>query len=233
MTEIAALLLEQTKQMIDDGADMIDIGAYSTRPGAKDISEQEESERLIPAILSIRKAFPQVLISVDTFRASLAEKAIEAGANIINDISGGTMDEKMFPTIAKLNVLYVLMHIQGTPQTMQVNPQYKDVVSEVFSYLSEKLEILKKLGVEKVILDPGFGFGKTVEHNLKLLENLKEIEKLGQPVLVGISNKSFVNKIMNINKLDSVNGTSVLNKIAVQNGASILRVHDVKEAKKL
>jgi dihydropteroate synthase len=219
--------------MIHDGADIIDIGAYSTRPGAIDIPEQEESDRLIPAILSVRKAFPEILISVDTFRAAIAEKAVEAGANIINDISGGTIDKNMFPVVAKLNLPYVLMHIQGTPQTMQINPQYKDVVKEVFSYFEEKLAILKKMGFEKVILDPGFGFGKTVEHNLILLENLKEFEKFGCPVLVGLSNKSFVNKILKKNELEQVDGTSVLNKMAIQNGAGILRVHDVKKAKEM
>lgn len=224
---------EQTRQMIDDGADLIDIGAYSSRPGAKDISEQEESERLIPAVLSVRKAFPDVLISVDTFRAAIAEKAVASGANIINDISGGTIDENMFSVVAKLDVPYVLMHIQGTPQTMQIDPQYKDVVSEVSFYFSEKLEILKKLGVKRVILDPGFGFGKTVEHNLKLLENLKEFERFGCPILVGISNKSFVSKILNYKEFSVIIGTSVLNKMALQNGAKVLRVHNVKEAKEL
>jgi dihydropteroate synthase len=225
--------LEQTRKMVDDGADIIDIGAYSSRPGATDISEEEELERLLPAILSVRKEFPEVLISVDTFRAAVAEKAVNAGANIINDISGGTLDEKMFSIVAKLGVPYVLMHIQGNPQTMQLNPLYENVVAEVFSYFKEKLELLDKLGVKKVILDPGFGFGKTVNHNEKLLKNLKEFEQLNHPILVGLSKKSFVNKILNNTQLDSFTATSNLNKLAVQNGAKILRVHDVAGVKKI
>jgi dihydropteroate synthase len=225
------LWLKQTKLMIDEGADIIDIGAYSTRPGAKEISEQEEMERLIPAILSIRKAFPEVLISADTFRASVAEKAVEAGANIINDISGGTMDPSMFSTIAKLQVPYILMHIQGTPQTMQTDPQYKNVVEEVYDFFEKSIAELQKTGVKKVILDPGFGFGKTVEQNYQLVNGLDKFYNIGLPVLAGVSRKSMINKLLNISNKYSLNGTSVLNTIALQNGAKILRVHDVKEAK--
>ncbi|MGZ4054525.1 MAG: dihydropteroate synthase [Bacteroidia bacterium] len=225
--------IEQTKNMIEAGAEIIDIGAYSTRPAAKEISEEEESKRLLPAILRIRKEFPEVLISADTFRAIIAEKAVNAGANIINDISGGTFDEKMFSTIAKLNVPYVLMHIQGTPQTMQLNPHYKNVVDEVAAFFEEKIEKLKKLGVKKLILDPGFGFGKTVEHNFLLLKNLEKFQSSGFPVLAGLSRKSMINKLLNISSKDSLNGTSVLNMIALQNGAKIVRVHDVKEAKEV
>lgn len=222
--------LAQTDKMIKEGADIIDIGACSTRPGSPQPTEMEESERLIKVIKSVRKAFPNILISADTYRASIAEQAVNAGANIVNDISGGTIDERMFETVAKLNVPYVLMHIQGTPQTMQQNPVYTDVVKEVYSYFENKLKKLNGLGVKKVILDPGFGFGKTVEHNKQLLENLEKFKAFELPILVGISRKSFVNKILNINSIDTINATNILNKMAVQKGAKMLRVHDVKEA---
>jgi len=223
--------LEHTQQMIDEGADIIDIGAYSTRPGATNVSEQDEMERLVKVIKSVRKQFPELLISVDTFRASIAIKAIEAGANIINDISGGTMDDMMFSTIAKLRVPYVLMHIQGTPETMQEKPQYINVTDEVFAFFTSKLKELKDLGVSKVILDPGFGFGKTLEHNYQLLENLEKFNSIGLPVLVGFSRKSMVCKLLKVKPEEGLNGTSVLNTIALEKGAKILRVHDVKEAK--
>lgn len=222
--------LEQTRKMSDAGATIIDIGACSTRPGAPDVPETEEINLLIPVIKSIREHFPEALISADTFHAKTAELAVKTGANIINDISGGTMDPAMFETIAKLNVPYVLMHIQGTPQTMQKNPKYADVVEEVHAFFTEKLEILKKIGHTKVILDPGFGFGKTVEHNYLLLKNMERFQSFGLPVLAGLSRKSMVNKLLNISSKDALNGTSVLNTIALQNGAKILRVHDVKEA---
>lgn len=223
--------LEHTGKMISEGAWIIDIGAYSTRPGAKDVSETEELERLIKVILSIRKAFPEILISVDTFRANVAEKAVMAGANIINDISGGTLDDKMFEMVARLKVPYVLMHIQGNPQIMQQNPQYNNVTEEVLAFLSGKIRRLKELGCEQLIIDPGFGFGKTVEHNFQLLKDLEKFRSLGYPVLAGLSRKSMINKLLNIRSKESLNGTSVLNTIAIQNGATILRVHDVKEAK--
>lgn len=225
--------LEHAGKMIREGATIIDVGAYSTRPGAKDIPVSQETEQLTRTIASLRKAFPETLISADTFRASVAEKAIQAGANIINDISGGTMDEAMFQTVADLKVPYILMHIQGTPATMQQNPQYKNVTEEVLSFFSEKLSMLKKLGAEQVILDPGFGFGKTVEHNFQLLKNLDQFQRFGKPVLAGFSRKSMINKLLNISSKDSLNGTSVLNTIALQKGASILRVHDVKEAQEV
>jgi len=223
--------LVQAKKMIDEGIDIIDIGAYSTQPGASHVSESEEMERLIKVIKSVRKQFPEILISADTFRASIAEKAIDAGANIINDISGGTMDDTMFSTIAKLKVPYILMHILGTPQTMQQHPNYKNVTEEVVSFFNRKLMKLKELGVSKIILDPGFGFGKTVEHNFQLLKNFKKINSFGFPLLAGFSRKSMINKLLNIKAGDALNGTTVLNTIALEKGAKILRVHDVKEAK--
>jgi dihydropteroate synthase len=225
--------LEQTKKMIDEGADIIDIGAYSTRPGAKVIQEHEELKQLTNVITSIRKKFPTILISADTFRASIAEKAVEAGANIINDISGGTMDNCMFETIAKLQVPYILMHIQGTPETMQANPQYKNVVEEMYDFFKERLIVLKELGVEKIILDPGFGFGKTVEHNYQLLKNLDKFQSLNCPILTGFSRKSMINKLLNITPKDALNGTSILNTIALEKEAKILRVHDIKQAKEV
>lgn len=223
--------LEHTQQMIEEGADIIDIGAYSTRPGATNVSEQDEMERLVKVIKSVRKQFPELLISADTFRASIASKAIDAGANIINDISGGTMDDAMFSTIAKLKVPYILMHIQGTPKTMQEKPQYINVTDEVFAFFTSKLKELKDLGVSKVILDPGFGFGKTLEHNYQLLENLEKFNSIGLPVLVGFSRKSMVCKLLKVKPEEGLNGTSVLNTISLEKGAKILRVHDVKEAK--
>jgi dihydropteroate synthase len=225
--------LAQAQKMITEGADIIDIGAYSTRPGAQNVSEETEIERLTTTIKSVRKAFPEVLISADTFRSKVAEKAIEAGANIINDISGGTMDEKMFETIAKLNVPYVLMHIQGTPATMQANPTYENVTKEVMSFFEERIALLEKLGLKKVILDLGFGFGKSIEHNYELLQNLEQFQKFGLPVLAGISRKSMIYKLLNISQKESLNGTTILNTIAVQKGAKLLRVHDVKEAKEV
>jgi dihydropteroate synthase len=225
--------LAQAQKMITEGADIIDIGAYSTRPGAENVSEEIENEQLTTTIKSVRKAFPEVLISADTFRAKVAEKAIEAGANIINDISGGTMDEKMFETVAKLNVPYVLMHIQGTPATMQVDPTYQNVTKEVMAFFEERIALLEKLGLKKVILDPGFGFGKTMEHNYELLQNLEQFQKFGLPVLAGISRKSMIYKLLNISQQESLNGTTILNTIAVQKRAKLLRVHDVKEAKEV
>lgn len=222
--------LEQTKKMVNEGVDIIDIGACSTRPDAPQPSEKEELERLTKVIKSVRKAHPQTLISIDTYRAIVAEQAVFCGANIINDISGGTLDSKMFETVAKLKVPYVLMHIQGNPQTMQENPVYTDVVKEVSLFFEENLKKLNALGVKQVILDPGFGFGKTLEHNYELLKNLEKLQAFNLPVLAGLSRKSMINKLLNISSKDSINGTSILNTIAVQNGAKILRVHDVKEA---
>lgn len=223
--------MERAQQMIDEGVDIIDIGACSTRPGAAVISEKEEASRLIDVIKTIRKHFPELLISVDTYRSSIATEAILAGANIINDISGGTMDDTMFATIVKLKVPYILMHMQGTPQTMQQNPKYNHVVEDVCSFFNTKLNELKELGVSKVILDPGFGFGKTIEHNYQLLKNLRKFSSFGLPLLVGFSRKSMVNKIVNVKPAEALNGTTVLNTIGLENGAKILRVHDVKEAK--
>jgi dihydropteroate synthase len=222
--------LAQTEKMILEGADIIDIGAYSTRPGAEDISEEEELKRIVPVISVIKNKFPKTIISVDTFRANIAEKAVSAGASIINDISGGQFDNNMFATVAKLQVPYVLMHIKGTPKTMQVNPEYNNVTDEVLTYFEERINELKKLGFQKIILDPGFGFGKTIEHSYQLLTDLEKFNELRYPVLVGVSRKSMIHKVLNTTAQNALNGTTVLNTIAIQKGAKILRVHDVKEA---
>lgn len=225
------LWLERVGKMMEEGADIIDIGAYSTRPGAVHISAEEEGERLIKVVKSLKKNFPRVVISADTFRAGVAELAVGAGAHLINDISGGTMDKAMFTTIAKLDVPYVLMHIQGTPQTMQIQPQYKDVTKEILAFFTLKKAELNNLGVTRIILDPGFGFGKLLEHNYRLLQTLDDFHVLQLPILVGFSRKSMVNKLLNIKAADALNGTTVLNTIALQKGAGILRVHDVRQAR--
>lgn len=224
-------LLLQVEKMLSEGADIIDAGGYSTRPGAKNISEKEELQRLIPAIKIILKKFPRIIISADTFRSEVAKAAVENGASIINDISGGTSDKKMFETVAKLGVPYILMHIQGTPQTMQNNPQYKNVTKEILFFFAEKTKQLKELGVKDIILDPGFGFGKTLEHNYEILKNLNDFKIFELPILAGFSRKSMINKVLHTKPENALNGTTVLNTMALMKGAKILRVHDVKEAK--
>lgn len=223
-------LLKQAAQFLTDGATFLDIGGVSTKPGAAEVNEEEELKRVIPAIEKIIKEFPEALVSIDTFRAEVAKQAINSGACLINDISGGEFDELMFATVRELQAPYILMHIQGTPQTMQLNPTYKDVVGEVILKLSQKVEKLRYLGINDLIIDPGFGFGKTVEHNNELLKNLREFQFLNTPVLVGISRKSMINKVLNTKPENALNGTTVVNTLALLNGASILRVHDVKEA---
>lgn len=224
-------MLRHTGEMIKVGATIIDIGAQSTRPGSKLISEKEELKRLIPALEILLKKFPEMIFSVDTFRSSVAKAAINSGAHIINDISGGTMDKKMFTVLGKLQVPYILMHIIGTPQTMQQNPRYKNVVTEVIDFLQKRIYRLRKEGVKDIIIDPGFGFGKTLQHNLILLNHLHEIRLItGCPMLVGISRKTMINKILGTTPAEALNGTTVMNTIALSKGADILRVHDVKEA---
>lgn len=222
--------LRRAVQMVEEGAAILDIGAASTRPGAVQPSETEEWSRLQPVIELLAESLPEVLLSVDTYRGGIARKAVESGAHMINDISGGTMDAAMFEMVADLDVPYILMHIQGRPETMQKNPQYADIVSEVAAFFQKQIETLKKLGHEKIILDPGFGFGKTVEHNYKLLNALDAFIKLDYPLLAGLSRKSMITKLLGIKKEDALNATTALNMVALQKGASILRVHDVKEA---
>ncbi len=224
-------LIERIHRIVEEGADIIDVGAYSTRPGAAFVDEKEEIGRLSLAVELIRKYYPRALVSIDTFRAKVAEEIITClGPVMVNDISGGTMDEGMFEYVAKAGVPYVLMHIQGTPQTMQKNPVYGDVVQEVRDFFVERIARLNGLGFDNIVLDPGFGFGKTLEHNYKLMNGMDSYSELGYPLLVGISRKSMIYKLLGGTPDDALNGTTVLNTIALMKGAVILRVHDVKEA---
>ncbi|WP_316824590.1 dihydropteroate synthase [Pedobacter miscanthi] len=222
--------LTKANQFLNEGATFIDIGGYSSRPGAKDISTNEEIDRLVPVVESLTTAFPGAIISIDTFRAKVAEETILAGAHIINDIASGDMDDKMFETVAKLQVPYMIMHMQGTPQNMQQNPVYKNVLLEVIDYLAEKIAALKALHIHDVIIDPGFGFGKTTEHNYELLNQMEAFKIFKLPILVGFSRKGMIYKTLGTSAAEALNGTTVLNTIALQKGAGILRVHDVKEA---
>lgn len=225
------VLLSSVEQMVEDGVSIIDIGGVSTRPGAKMISTKEELDRLLPAIQAIRKSFPKIPISVDTFRSWVAVRVIdEIGPIIVNDISGGSLDSKMFETIGKLDVPYILSHIQGTPQTMQEEPSYDDVVKEISSYFSEKVKKLTREGVNNIIIDPGFGFGKNLNHNYELLNRLDSFKVFQLPVMVGLSRKSMIWKALEIQPETALNGTTVANTMALLGGADILRVHDVKEA---
>lgn len=223
-------IILQVEKMLQDGATFIDVGAYSSRPGAKHISEEEELNRIIPVIQLLKNEFPTILLSADTFRSKVAQRCIENGACIINDISAGSMDPEMFSTIAKLQVPYIMMHMQGSPQNMQNNPTYNDIVQEVLFYFSKKISELRDLGVNDVITDVGFGFGKTLEHNYSLLKNLALFKNLDVPMLVGISRKSMLYKPLEISPNEALNATTSANTIALLNGANILRVHDVKEA---
>jgi len=224
-------VLAQAKQLNEEGARILDIGGYSSKPGAEEVSEKEELERVIPVIKLISREIPGSILSIDTFRSEVAKQAIKAGASMVNDISAGELDEKMFATIRELQVPYCLMHMQGNPQNMQENPNYENVVTEVFYSLAKKVEKLKELGVNDLIIDPGFGFGKSIEHNYNLLQNLNHLKLLNLPMLVGISRKSMIYKILETTPENALNGTTALNMIALEKGAHILRVHDVKEAK--
>lgn len=222
--------LHHVENMLNEGASIIDIGAVSTRPGAPEVDETEETRRLIPAIIAITSRFPECILSVDTFRPSVARTAVTHGADMINDIYGGRFEEGMLDTVASLHVPYVLMHMKGTPATMQNNPTYSDVVAEVAYFFENQLKQCREKQILQVILDPGFGFGKTVEQNFELLAHLEQLRPSDTPLLVGISRKSLINKHLNIHALEALNGTTVLNTIALMKGANILRVHDVKEA---
>lgn len=225
------VLLKSVETMVQDGATIIDVGAVSTKPGAQMVSTKIELERLLPAIHAIRKNFPKLTMSIDTFRSWVAVRIIdEIGPIIVNDISGGSLDSKMFETISKLNVPYILSHIQGTPQTMQEDPQYDDVVKEVSTYFSDKVKRLTKLGVKDIILDPGFGFGKNLNHNFELLNRFDAFKVFQLPVMAGLSRKSMIWKALEIEPEEALNGTTVANTMALLGGADILRVHDVKEA---
>ena len=224
-------IIRRLHQIMDEGASIVDIGGYSSRPGAQEVSAAEEMERLRMGLELIRKHRPDAVVSVDTFRADVAKMcAEEFGVAIINDISAGQMDEQMFPTIARLGIPYIIMHMKGTPQDMQVNPQYGHFLKEVFYYFSEKVQRLRDLGVKDIIIDPGFGFGKTLEHNYELMNHLEEFSLFELPLLVGVSRKSMIYKLLDITPQEALNGTTVLNTVALLKGANILRVHDVKEA---
>ncbi|MCE6987691.1 dihydropteroate synthase [Dyadobacter sp. CY323] len=217
-------------KMLDEGAGMIDVGGYSTRPGARHIEPGEEKERVASAVEPLAKYFPDLILSVDTFRSDVAELAVQKGASMINDVAGGTLDAKMFATAARLKVPYILMHMRGTPQTMNQMTAYKQLVPEILTDLQEKILALRALGVSDLIVDPGFGFAKTIEQNFALMKSLSEFHLLGYPLLAGISRKTTIYKTLNISANDALNGTTVLNTLALTQGAAILRVHDVKPA---
>jgi len=225
--------ISRVAEMLDEGADIIDIGAQSTRPGAHEVGAKQEIERLIPVLNNLAKQFPKAILSVDTWHARVAEQAVTSGANMINDISGGTFDMEMMETIANLQVPYVLMHTGGRPNKMQENPKYKNVVKEVIYFLSKQMDKLNQIGVNDVIIDPGFGFGKTLEHNYEIMKHLDQFNFLEAPILVGISRKSMIYNALNINANNALNGTTALNMIALEKGATFLRVHDVKAAKEV
>lgn len=222
--------LHIAERMLAQGADILDIGGQSSRPGSSEGDEREEMRRVIPVIEAVHRAFPDALISVDTWRAAVASEAVGFGARMVNDIGAGLLDTEMLHTVAGLGVPYVAMHMQGTPATMQLSPLYADVTKEVTLFLSERLCAGHDAGIADVIIDPGFGFGKTTEHNYTLLRHLSRLNALGAPVLVGLSRKRMINEVLGITPADALNGTNVLNTIALMKGASILRVHDVKEA---
>jgi dihydropteroate synthase len=223
-------ILQKASQMLEEGATILDIGGYSTRPNADDISIEEEINRVVNPINSIKKEFPNAIISIDTFRSEVAREAVEAGADLINDVSGGNLDNQMFETVADLNVPYILMHMRGTPQTMKTLTDYENIIAEMMTYFQDRITTLKSFGVEEIILDLGFGFAKTIDQNYFLLNHLATFENLELPILAGLSRKSMIYKRLDIPVSEALNGTSILNTIAIQNGAKILRVHDVKPA---
>ena len=218
------------EKMLAEGAHVLDLGGQSSRPGAALTGPETEIQRVVPAIEAIIKRFPQALISVDTFHAPVARAAVEAGALLVNDISAGLMDEKMFQTVSDLKVSYILMHMKGTPKTMQQNPVYEDIVAEVFDFLNQRVQVARAHGIDELMLDPGFGFGKTIDQNYCLLRGLKSIELLQLPLLAGLSRKSMIYKVLESEAAEALNGTTALHMLALNNGAHMLRVHDVKEA---
>jgi len=224
-------MLEKAGQMLNEGADFLDIGGYSTRPGAADISVGEECDRVLPVLEAIHAAFPEAILSIDTFRAEVARHAVDAGAAIVNDVSAGQLDPNMLETVAALQVPYIMMHMRGTPQTMSTLTDYEDIVRDILYYFSERIAAARAFGINDIILDPGFGFAKTIDQNFELLRRLEELQVAGLPILCGLSRKSTIYKTLGISADEALNGTTILNTIALQKGASILRVHDVKEAR--
>lgn len=224
-------LLMMAEGMIDHGASILDIGGQSTKPGSKRIDAEEELNRVIPIIKAIKKHFPEIIISIDSYYSKVAAHAIESGADIVNDISAGNLDADMIPTVGKLKVPYVCMHMQGTPETMQLNPTYNNITLEIIQFFNKKIEACRMAGINDIIIDPGFGFGKTIEQNFTLLRELLSLKMLGCPILAGVSRKGMIYKTLETTPENALNGTTVANTLALINGASILRVHDVKEAK--
>lgn len=230
LNESMDAILEKVASWCADGMKVLDIGGQSTRPGSTRISMQEEADRVVPVVESIHKAFPDLVLSVDTYQAGVARAAVQAGAHMINDVSSGEMDQTMIQTVADMRVPYILMHMQGTPETMQQDPSYDDVTSEIIRWLAEKIVRCTEAGIHDIWVDPGFGFGKTTSHNFTLLRQLNAFSVLQKPLVVGVSRKSMICKTLGILPSDALNGTTVLNTIALMQGAHVLRVHDVKEA---
>ena len=224
-------VINKVEQMVNEGVDFIDVGGYSSRPAASDISLDEELKRILPVIKSLKKKFPELIISIDTFRSEVARQAISEGAEMVNDISGGSLDEKMLSVVAYANVPYVMMHMRGTPQTMNQFTNYENLMKEISDYFHPKIYLAQQAGIKDIIIDPGFGFAKKVQQNFELLNNLSHLRIFGKPLLVGLSRKSMIWKTLNISPEEALNGTTSLHTLALLQGASILRVHDVKEAK--
>tara|TARA_Y100000992_G_scaffold184298_1_gene124522 strand:- start:944 stop:1771 length:828 start_codon:yes stop_codon:yes gene_type:complete len=221
----------QVTKMIEDGMDILDVGGYSSRPGAKEISVNEEIDRVVPVVKFIRKTYPELILSVDTFRSEVARDCLDLGIDIINDISAGCIDKNILDVVAEYNCPYIMMHMKGTPQTMQINPEYENLIKELLIYFAKRIYLAREKGIIDIIVDPGFGFGKTLDHNYTIMKKIENFKLLDLPILVGISRKSFITKQLDIDKKDSLNGTTALNMYFLEKNINILRVHDVKEAK--
>ena len=221
----------QVTKMIEDGMDILDVGGYSSRPGAKEISINQEIDRVIPVVKFIRKKYPELILSVDTFRSEVARNCLDLGIDIINDISAGCIDKNILDVVAEYNCPYIMMHMKGTPQTMQINPEYENLIKELLIYFAKRIYLAREKGIIDIIVDPGFGFGKTLDHNYTIMKKIENFKLLDLPILVGISRKSFITKQLDIDKKDSLNGTTALNMYFLEKNINILRVHDVKEAK--
>ncbi len=221
----------QVMKMVEDGMDILDIGGYSSRPGAKEISINEEIDRVIPVVKFIKKTYPELILSVDTFRSEVARNCLDLGIDIINDISAGCIDKNILDVVAEHNCPYIMMHMKGTPQTMQINPEYENLIKELLIYFAKRIYLAREKGIIDIIVDPGFGFGKTLDHNYTIMKEIENFKLLDLPILVGISRKSFITKQLDIDKKDSLNGTTALNMYFLEKNINILRVHDVKEAK--
>ena len=221
----------QVMKMIEDGMDILDVGGYSSRPGAKEISINEEIDRVIPVVKFIRKTYPELILSVDTFRSEVARNCLDLGIDIINDISAGCIDKNILDVVAEYNCPYIMMHMKGTPQTMQINPEYENLIKELLIYFAKRIYLAREKGIIDIIVDPGFGFGKTLDHNYTIMKKIENFKLLDLPILVGVSRKSFITKQLDIDKKDSLNGTTALNMYFLEKNVNILRVHDVKEAK--